>query len=253
MGSPVLRVEKVTVDFDGFKALDQLDFELHHGELHSVIGPNGAGKTTLLDVISGKVKPTKGKVRFRRHKDISQSLEHDIVKLGIARKFQTPSIFPSLSVFANLELAAGFRDHPISLLRPLPKARCEEIKEILNLVNLYHKSDLAAGTLAHGEKQWLEIAMLLIQKPKILLLDEPVAGMTKKERRLTGNLLQSICRDMSVVVVEHDMEFVREFATKVSVLHEGRLLCEGSLFEVQQDQRVIEAYLGRGVKRRTVA
>lgn len=253
MGSPVLRVEKVTVDFDGFKALDQLDFELHHGELHSVIGPNGAGKTTLLDVISGKVKPTQGKVRFRRHKDISQSLEHDIVKLGIARKFQTPSIFPSLSVFANLELASGFRDHPISLLRPLPKARCEEINEMLNLVNLYHKSDLPAGALAHGEKQWLEIAMLLIQKPKILLLDEPVAGMTKKERKLTGNLLQSICRDMSVVVVEHDMEFVREFATKVSVLHEGRLLCEGSLFEVQQDQRVIEAYLGRGVKRRTVA
>lgn len=253
MGNPVLRVEKVTVDFDGFKALDQLDFELHHGELHSVIGPNGAGKTTLLDVISGKVKPTQGKVRFRRHKDISQYLEHDIVRLGIARKFQTPSIFPSLSVFANLELASGFRDHPISLLRPLPKARCEEIKEMLNLVNLYHKSDLPAGALAHGEKQWLEIAMLLIQKPKILLLDEPVAGMTKKERKLTGNLLQSICRDMSVVVVEHDMEFVREFATKVSVLHEGRLLCEGSLFEVQQDQRVIEAYLGRGVKRRTVA
>lgn len=253
MGSPVLRVEKVTVDFDGFKALDQLDFELHHGELHSVIGPNGAGKTTLLDVISGKVKPTQGKVRFRRHKDISQSLEHDIVRLGIARKFQTPSIFPSLSVFANLELASGYRDHTISLLQPLPKARCEEIKETMNLVNLYQKSDLPAGALAHGEKQWLEIAMLLIQKPKILLLDEPVAGMTNKERKLTGNLLQSICQDMSVVVVEHDMEFVREFATKVSVLHEGRLLCEGSIFEVQQNQRVIEAYLGRGVKRRTVA
>lgn len=253
MGSPVLRVENVTVDFDGFKALDQLDFELHHGELHSVIGPNGAGKTTLLDVISGKVKPTQGKVRFRRHKDISQSLEHDIVRLGIARKFQTPSIFPSLSVFANLELALGYRDHTISLLQPLPKARCEEIKETMNLVNLYQKSDLPAGALAHGEKQWLEIAMLLVQKPIILLLDEPVAGMTKKERKLTGNLLQSICQDMSVVVVEHDMEFVREFATKVSVLHEGRLLCQGSTFEVQQNQQVIEAYLGRNVKKRTVA
>lgn len=252
MINPVLKVEKVTVDFDGFKALDRLDFELYHGELHSIIGPNGAGKTTLLDVISGKIKPTRGKVRFR-HKEISQLLEHHIVRLGIGRKFQTPSIFPSLSVFANLELALGYRDRTIELLRPLSKMRREEIKEIMNLVNLYQKADLPAGTLAHGEKQWLEIAMLLVQKPKVLLLDEPVAGMTKKERKLTGNLLQSICKEMSVVVVEHDMEFVREFATKVTVLHEGRLLCEGSTYEVQQNQRVIEAYLGRGVKRRTVA
>jgi len=253
MDSPVLKVENVTVDYDGFKALDRLNFELRHGELHSVIGPNGAGKTTLLDVISGKVKPTQGKVRFYRHKDISQSLEYKIVRLGIARKFQTPSIFPSLSVFANLELASGYRDHIISLLRPLSKVRREEIKETMDLVNLCQKSDLPAGALAHGEKQWLEIAMLLVQKPKVLLLDEPVAGMTKKERKLTGSLLQSICKDMSVVVVEHDMEFVREFATKVSVLHEGRLLCEGSTFEVQQNEQVVEAYLGRGFKKRIVA
>ncbi len=253
MGSPVLKVENVTVNFDGFKALDRLNYELHHGELHSVIGPNGAGKTTLLDVISGKVKPAQGKVRFYLHNDISQSLEHQIVRLGIARKFQTPSIFPNLSVYANLELASGYRDRTIKLLRPLSKSCREKIKEIMNLVNLYQKSDLPAGALAHGEKQWLEIAMLLTQKPRVLLLDEPVAGMTKKERKLTGNLLQSICMDMSVVVVEHDMEFVREFATKVTVLHEGRLLCEGSTFEVQQNQQVIEAYLGRSVKKRTVA
>lgn len=252
MINPVLKVEKVTVDFDGYKALDRLDFELYHGEFHLIIGPNGAGKTTLLDVISGKIKPTRGKVRFR-HKEISQLKEHQIVRLGIGRKFQTPSIFPNLTVFANLELALGYRDRVIELLRPLSKMRQEEIKEIMNRVNLYQKADLPAGALAHGEKQWLEIAMLLAQKPKVLLLDEPVAGMTKKERKLTGNMLQSICKEMSVVVVEHDMEFVREFATKVTVLHEGRLLCEGSTYEVQQNQQVIEAYLGRGIKRRTVA
>jgi urea transport system ATP-binding protein len=253
MMTPVLRVEKVTVDFDGYKALDRLDFELYKGELRSVIGPNGAGKTTLLDVISGKVRPTHGKVRFIKGKDISRIQEYQIAKLGIGRKFQTPAIFPSLTIFDNLELALGYRDRLSSLLRPLSKARREQINYTLELVNLYDQSAWQAGTLAHGAKQWLEIAMLLIQKPQVLLLDEPVAGMTKKERKQTGKLLQEINKDLSIVVVEHDMEFVREFATKVTVLHEGRTLCEGTTAEVQQNSEVIQAYLGRGTKKCTVA
>jgi urea transport system ATP-binding protein len=253
MTTPVLQVEKVTVDFDGYKALDRLDFELYKGELRSVIGPNGAGKTTLLDVISGKVRPSHGKVRFLKGKDISRTQEYQIAKLGIGRKFQTPSIFPSLTIYENLELALGYRDRLCSLLTPLSKARREQINNTLGLVNLYDKSALRAGALAHGAKQWLEIAMLLIQKPLVLLLDEPVAGMTKKERKQTGKLLQEISKDLSIVVVEHDMEFVREFATKVTVLHEGRTLCEGTTAEVQQNSQVIQAYLGRGAQKCTVA
>jgi urea transport system ATP-binding protein len=253
MMTPVLQVENVTVDFDGFKALDQVDFELYNGEIRSVIGPNGAGKTTLLDVISGKVRPSNGKVRFLKGKDISRTQEHQIVKLGIGRKFQTPSVFANLTIYENLELALGYRDRLFDLLAPLSQACQEQIDRTLELVNLGNKSDSRAGTLAHGEKQWLEIAMLLIQKPRVLLLDEPVAGMTKKERKQTGKLLQAIGKNLSIVVVEHDMEFVREFATKVTVLHEGKTLCEGSTAEVQRNPQVIQAYLGRGAQKCTVA
>lgn len=253
MATPVLKVEQVTVDFDGFKALNQLDFTLYPGEIRGVIGPNGAGKTTLLDVISGKIKPTSGKVKFLKSHDLTRTQEHRIVKMGIARKFQTPSVFPNLTVYENLELASGYREHPLHLLTGTSQEQQATIDETLRLVNLFDKASMRAGILAHGEKQWLEIAMLLIQKPKVLLLDEPVAGMTKKERKQTGKLLQTICQQMSVVVVEHDMEFVREFTDQVTVLHEGMTLREGTTMEVQNDPRVIEAYLGRGERRRTVA
>lgn len=253
MGSTVLSVKDVTVDFDGFKALNQLSFELRTGELCSVIGPNGAGKTTLLDVISGKIRPVEGRVRFLKKHNLTRSEEHEIVRMGIGRKFQTPSIFPNLTVYENLELAAGYREKILHLLAPLSSKKCCQVQEVLERIRLKDKSAVRAGILSHGEKQWLEIGMLLIQKPKVLLLDEPVAGMTRKERQQTGRLLQAICQEISVVVVEHDMEFVREFATRVTVLHEGQTLCEGSPREVQQDPRVIEAYLGRGTLQKTVA
>jgi urea transport system ATP-binding protein len=253
MQRTVLTVEKATVNFDGFIALDRLNFTLNEGELHLVIGPNGAGKTTLLDVISGKVKPVKGRVRFLKHFDLAHSQEHHIVRLGVARKFQTPSVFANLTVYQNLELAAGYRENVLKLLYPLPMEQREKIQTVLAMVNLTPKADFLAGRLAHGEKQWLEIAMLLIQKPKVLLLDEPVAGMTAKERKQTGQLLRNICQDMSVIVVEHDMEFVKEFATKVTVLHEGKTLSEGTSAEVQRDPLVIQAYLGRGTRKRIVA
>jgi urea transport system ATP-binding protein len=253
MQRTVLTVENATVNFDGFTALDRLSFTLKEGELHLVIGPNGAGKTTLLDVISGKIKPVKGRVRFLNHFDLVRSQEHHIVKLGVARKFQTPSVFTNLTVYQNLELAAGYQENVLKLLFSLPAKQQRKIQEILTMVNLAPKADFLAGKLAHGEKQWLEIAMLLIQKPKVLLLDEPVAGMTAKERKQTGQLLRNICQDMSVVVVEHDMEFVKEFATKVTVLHEGKTLSEGAAAEVQRDPLVIQAYLGRGARKRIVA
>jgi urea transport system ATP-binding protein len=248
----VLDVENITVEFDGFKALENLSFQLNKGELHSIIGPNGAGKTTLLDAISGKIKPISGRIRFSKH-DLVRVQEHQIVKMGVARKFQTPSIFSSLTVYQNLELAAGYRESTFMHLFPISMEHQGKISETLATINLLPKADIPAGKLSHGEKQWLEIAMLLIQKPKVLLLDEPVAGMTGKERKQTGQLLQTVCRDMSVVVVEHDMEFVKEFATKVTVLHEGKTLSEGTAAEVQRDPFVIEAYLGRGSRKRIVA
>jgi urea transport system ATP-binding protein len=244
-GERILAVDAVTVSFDGFRALDQLDFAMHAGELRFVIGPNGAGKTTLLDVVTGKTRPQQGAVVFNGGVNVLRTAEHQLVQRGIGRKFQTPTIFTSLTVFENLEAAAGFNDGIFTLFRGLSKADHDKVDEILELIGLSQRAQVRAGVLAHGEKQWLEIGMLLVQEPKLLLLDEPVAGMTRQERNRSGELLQTITQRCSVLVVEHDMEFVRNFATTVSVLHMGKLLCEGPVQAMQSDPRVIEVYLGR--------
>ena len=241
----ILDVQNVTVSFDGFKALDGLDFSIKKGELRFIIGPNGAGKTTLLDVVTGKTRPASGKILFNGGVDVAHEMEHTLVRKGLGRKFQTPSIFASLSVYENLEAAVGFNDPTLSLLRGLTEEEEALIHDTLALIGLSERMGVPAGILAHGEKQWLEIGMLLVQKPSLLLLDEPVAGMTRQERNRTGELLQSIAHRCSVVVVEHDMEFVRNFAKTVTVLHLGQLLCEGAVEDVQKDERVVKVYLGR--------
>ena len=241
----ILDVQNVTVSFDGFKALDGLDFSIKKGELRFVIGPNGAGKTTLLDVVTGKTRPASGNILFNGSVDVAHEMEHTLVRKGLGRKFQTPSVFASLTVYENLEAAVGFNDPTLSLLRGLTEAEEALIHDTLALIGLTERMGVPAGILAHGEKQWLEIGMLLVQKPSLLLLDEPVAGMTRQERNRTGELLQSIAHRCSVVVVEHDMEFVRNFAKTVTVLHLGQMLCEGAVEDVQKDERVVKVYLGR--------
>lgn len=245
MEKNILQVEGVTVSFDGFTVLDGLTFGVGYGELRFLIGPNGAGKTTLLDIITGKTQPTSGRVIFDGH-DTRGVNEHVLVRRGIGRKFQTPTIFPSLTVAHNIEVALGFREATLALLRPLRSSGRDRLMHILKTVGLAEKAYYNAGTLSHGEKQWLEIAMLLVQEPKLLLLDEPVAGMTRRERDRTGMLLEEIGQQRAILVVEHDMEFVRQFAHTVTVLHGGKVLCEGTMDEVQRDERVIEVYLGRG-------
>lgn len=246
MSNKILDVQGVTVSFDGFKVLDNLDFSIDYGELRFLIGPNGAGKTTLLDIITGKTRPIHGKIAFDKHHNMHRVQEHNRVHHGIGRKFQTPSIFPSLTVFQNLEAAIGFRSGAGRLLQALPSDEKTKIEEVLQLIGLHTMSEKRAGILSHGQKQWLEIGMILIQEPKLMLLDEPVAGMSRAERDRTGELLQKIGKNRSVLVVEHDMVFVRQFASTVTVLHMGKLLCEGPVQQVQSDQRVIDVYLGRG-------
>jgi len=247
MGSTIMYLEGITVSFDGFKAVDHLSTYVEYGELRFLIGPNGAGKTTLLDVICGRVKPERGRVIFKEDIDMCRKQEHEIVRLGISRKFQTPAVFTNLSVFENLELSLRQnRGVFSSLFAKLTSDQEDIIFSNLETIGLAEKAWDKAGSLAHGEKQWLEIGMLLVQEPELLLLDEPVAGMTKSETEKTGELLQSIAKNRSVLVVEHDMEFVRQFAKKVTVLHEGKILCEGPVEKVQNDQRVVEVYLGRG-------
>ncbi|MBB6675421.1 urea ABC transporter ATP-binding protein UrtD [Cohnella nanjingensis] len=246
----ILSCEKVTVAFDGFKAVQGMDLALQPGELRFLIGPNGAGKTTMLDVVCGKVKPVSGKVTFHAKSgsiDITKRKEHKIAELGIGRKFQTPSIFAGLTVEENLEIAMSQNRGVWAALRTtaMKKAERERIDAELSLIGLGDQRALRAGRLSHGQKQWLEIGMMLLQEPEILLLDEPVAGMTDKETEKTGELLQEIVRKRTVVVVEHDMAFVRNFASKVTVMHEGKLLKEGTMDEVQRDDRVAEVYLGR--------
>lgn len=245
----IIDVKNVTVSFDGFKALDGLDFSMRPGELRFLIGPNGAGKTTLLDIITGKTKPQQGRVMYEGDIDLRRWAEHRRVQGGIGRKFQTPTVFSSLTVYENLEAAVGLHDGIPRLLRSMSPAQRDRIEETQNTIGLSHRSRERAGTLAHGEKQWLEIGMLLIQDPKLLLLDEPIAGMTRRERNRTGELLHAISEHRSVLVVEHDMEFMRSFARTVTVLHMGRQLCEGSVEQVQNDPRVVEVYLGHAAER----
>lgn len=241
----IIYLEAVTVSFEGFLALRDLNFFMERGELRFVIGPNGAGKTTLLDVISGKVKPAKGRVIFEEGTDLLPLREHQIVTLGVGRKFQTPTAFPHHTVFDNLTLALKGKKGVVPSLFGRRREGRERIEEILGWIGLSEHAERFAGTLAHGQRQWLEIGMVMAQEPKLLLIDEPVAGMTGREREETGLLLEAISRRHSVLVIEHDMEFVRHFARKVTVLHEGTVLCEGPMAQVQNDPRVIEVYLGR--------
>ncbi|MFL5333745.1 MAG: urea ABC transporter ATP-binding protein UrtD [Geminicoccaceae bacterium] len=242
----ILYLDGVSVSFDGFKALNDLSLYLDKGEMRAIIGPNGAGKTTMMDVITGKTRPDKGTVLFREDIDLTRHDESDIARLGIGRKFQKPTVFESHTVWTNLELALnGERELFRSLFFDLAAAQRDRIGQVLRIVRLEDAARGLAGELSHGQKQWLEIGMLLVQDPELLLVDEPVAGMTDAETEATGELLREISRSHSVVVVEHDMEFVRGLGSKVTVLHEGSVLAEGSLEQVQNDQRVIEVYLGR--------
>ena len=240
----ILRVEEVTVSFDGFKAVDALSLSVERNELRVIIGPNGAGKTTLLDMICGKTKPTTGRVLFNGL-DLTRMSEHQIVRAGVGRKFQTPSVYENLTVFENFEISLPKMHGLFQSLtfRNTPEVR-ERIDSMAGEVYLRDQLDRRAGQLSHGQKQWMEIGMLLMQEPELLLLDEPVAGMSPREREQTGDLLSRIAQGKSVVVIEHDMDFVKRIAHKVTVLHQGKLLSEGSATEVQSDQRVIDVYLG---------
>ena len=241
----VLYLQHVTVSFDGFKALDDLTLHVDPGELLCVIGPNGAGKTTMMDVVTGKTRPDAGRVFFGNLTNLLTMSEPEIAQAGIGRKFQKPTVFDFLTVFENLELAlAGEKSFWHTFFARLTPRDRERIDEMLETTGLASKRGSPAGTLAHGQKQWLEIGMLLMQEPKLLLVDEPVAGMTPQETERTGELLLSLAGLHSVVVVEHDMEFVRSIARRVAVLHEGRVLAEGDMDAVQSDPRVIEVYLG---------
>lgn len=239
-----LAIEDLTVSFDGFKAVDNLNFYLDKNELHVVIGPNGAGKTTVLDLICGKTKSTSGSIKFL-NKELTKLSEHAIVREGVGRKFQTPSIYENLTVLENLEVSYPYgRGVFGSLMFKRNATVLEKIHEIAKEIMLEDALDTEAGFLSHGQKQWLEIGMLLIQDPKLLMLDEPVAGMSVKEREQTAVLLNKISQGRSVLVIEHDMEFVARIAHKVTVLHQGKILAAGDMETVQKNPKVIEVYLG---------
>ncbi len=243
----IIYLEGVTVDFDGFKALKNLNFIVNYHELRVVIGPNGAGKTTLLDVISGKAKPAEGRVIFGKDTDLIDLRENDIASLGIGRKFQTPSVYSNLTVWENLDLSLHRKSKGVfaTLVSKLDRAEIDKIGATLQTIGLEGKEQVRAGSLSHGQKQWLEIGMVILQDPQLLLVDEPVAGMTDQETEQTGRLLESLAAHHSIIVIEHDMEFVRQIARTVTVLHEGTVLCEGPVEKVQNDPRVVEIYLGR--------
>jgi urea transport system ATP-binding protein len=244
-GGNILYLENLTVSFDGFKALNALTLYVEIGELRCIIGPNGAGKTTMMDVITGKTRPDHGSAWFGRSVDLLTLTEPEIAQAGIGRKFQKPTVFEHLTVFENLELAlAGEKSFWKALVARLTPGQREQIDAVLETIGLTTQRTVLARTLSHGQKQWLEIGMLLMQQPELLLVDEPVAGMTPQETEKTAELLLSLAGEHSVVVVEHDMDFVRSIAKRVTVLHEGRVLAEGDMDHVQNDQRVIDVYLG---------
>ena len=246
VGGPVLYLNGVTVTFDGFKALDSLSLIVEPGELRCVIGPNGAGKTTMMDVVTGKTRPDEGEALFGEANDLTRMSETDIAHAGIGRKFQKPTVFRNHTVFENLELAMKTGKGVFHTLRARLTADLRSrIDEMLELIGLREHAGRKADLLSHGQKQWLEIGMLLVQEPKLLLLDEPVAGMSDEETARTGELFQSLAGKHSLVVVEHDMHFVESIARKVTVLHEGKVLSEGNMEEVRKNPRVIEVYLGR--------
>jgi len=249
--SALLEIRGLEVVFDGFRAIDGLDLDVAEGEVRFLIGPNGAGKTTLIDVVTGLTCPWAGSVTFAGE-SLLRMPEHRIVRMGVGRTFQTASVFEQLTVLENLDLAASFRQ-PLRTLVRRRRGVDDAVAAALETVGLVDRAEAQAEVLSHGQKQWLEIGMLLVQDPRLLLLDEPVAGMSKEERTRTGELLHQIAVTRTVVVVEHDMEFLRRFANRVTVMHEGQILCEGTVAEVQADERVQEVYLGRSRDKRSTA
>jgi urea transport system ATP-binding protein len=245
----ILSLEGVNKTFDGFKAINDLNLYMDDGELRVIIGPNGAGKSTMLDIITGRTRPDKGKVEFGKDTDLTKLNEYQINRLGIGRKFQTPSVYIDHTVFENIWLSLeGSRTVWSALFSKINSTQRDRIDDVLKTVGLLQKANSKAGNLSHGQKQWLEIGMLLAQNPKLLLVDEPAAGMTDEETHKTGELLMSLAGKHSIIVIEHDMVFVRQIARTVTVLHQGHVLCEGTVDEVQADERVIEVYLGRKKK-----
>ena len=240
----VLAVEDLTVSFDGFKAIDALTLYVDKNELRVIIGPNGAGKTTLLDLICGKTRASHGSIKFK-NAEMTRLPEHQIVRSGIGRKFQTPSIYENLSVFQNLEVSfpRGRGVFGALAFKCTPEVR-DRVQAVALEIGLADALSSEAGGLSHGQKQWLEIGMLLMQEPELLMLDEPIAGMSVRERELTAELLKRICKGRSMIVIEHDMDFVKEIAHKVTVMHQGKILAEGSMQKVQADPKVIDVYLG---------
>jgi len=244
--SALLYLDGVTVSFDGFKALNNLSFAVEPGEMRAIIGPNGAGKTTMMDVVTGKTRPDTGEVMFDGRHNLIRLDETEIAELGIGRKFQKPTVFESHTVFDNIELSLkSDRRARAALIWQETQSERQRVEELLETIRLTQVRDRLAGSLSHGQKQWLEIGMLLAQDPKLLLVDEPVAGMTDAETRQTAELLKAIAREHTVVVVEHDMAFVRDLDVKVTCLHEGSVLAEGTIDQVSNNERVVEVYLGR--------
>jgi urea transport system ATP-binding protein len=243
----LLQVDNISVAFDGFKAINGLSFDIGHAELRAIIGPNGAGKTTFMDIVTGKTRPDTGDVRWgAKNISLIRKSESKIAQLGIGRKFQKPTTFEAQTVYENLLMALANKRNPFAVLRytESPKDK-SKIAEIASLINLKSSLNHSAGALSHGQKQWLEIGMLLAQDPQLLLVDEPAAGMTASERRVTVTLLKALAKTRSIIVVEHDMEFIRQLECRVTVLHEGAVLAEGSLDFVTKRQDVIDVYLGR--------
>ena len=243
----LLQVDNISVAFDGFKAINGLSFDIGHAELRAIIGPNGAGKTTFMDIVTGKTRPDTGDVRWgAKNISLIRKSESKIAQLGIGRKFQKPTTFEAQTVYENLLMALANKRNPFAVLRytESPKDK-SKIAEIASLINLKSSLSHSAGALSHGQKQWLEIGMLLAQDPQLLLVDEPAAGMTASERRVTVTLLKALAKTRSIIVVEHDMEFIRQLECRVTVLHEGAVLAEGSLDFVTKRQDVIDDYLGR--------